>query len=178
MSFWNGFEVPFLILHHVPNYLLTPSDINTWTTSSSFDSECWLDFALELNLDAPIELAQCLTHGSSEDKQRACQILPYWRGNSYDRSECLASWICITGGQPDHQVHCLCNLNWLQAELREITKLCEIFQGITAFCGNKKRSKSKDCGWSHLLKICVTIITAKSVFIFCFDVFHLFFIKT
>ena len=132
MSFWNGFEVPFLILHHVPNNLLTPSDINTWTTSSSFDSECWLDFALGLNLDAPIELAQCLPHGSSEDKQRACQTLPYWKGNSYDRSACLASWICITGGQPDHQVHCLFSLNWLQAGPREITKLCEMLQGVPA----------------------------------------------
>ena len=117
MSFWNGFEVPCLILHHVPNNLLTPSDINTWTTSSSFDSECWLDFALGLN---PIELAQCLPPGSPEDKRRACQTSPYWRGNSYDRSACLASWICITGGQPDHQVHCLFSPNWLQAGLREI----------------------------------------------------------
>ena len=134
MSFWNGFEVPCLILHHVPNNLLTPSDINTWTTSSSFNSECWLDFALGLN---PIELAQCLPPGSPEDKRRACQTSPYWRGNSYDRSACLASWICITGGQPDHQVHCLFSPNWLQAGLREITKLCETFQGVTAFCGNK-----------------------------------------
>lgn len=143
MSFWNGFEIPFLILHHVPNNLLTPSDINTWTTNSSFDSGCWLDFALVLNLDAPTELAQCLTHGSSEDKHWACQILLCWRRNFYDRSECLASCICITGGHPDHQVHCLFRLNWLQAELCEITKLCETCQRVTAFCGNKKGVRAR-----------------------------------
>lgn len=68
MQFWYGLEILILILHPVPNNLLTPFDINVWIISSFFELESWLDFELELNLDAPVDLAQGLTHSSSENE--------------------------------------------------------------------------------------------------------------
>lgn len=79
MEFWNGSEISFLTLHHVPNDLLTPVDANTWILSSFFDFEIQLDFALGMNLAAPLEPAQSLTHVEvNADPAKFYQTIQAW----------------------------------------------------------------------------------------------------